>query len=98
MSTMWAISADRPGSGRRSANAASSAPPESPGSAAGIASTHRHSSGIAWRVKSGAGPSAPRRRPPSTTKPPSANVHSPTAERAPRPAMSAIAAGSGDCP
>ena len=53
--TICAISAERSGSGRRRANAAASAPPERPGSAAGIASTQRHSSGIAWRTSSGAG-------------------------------------------
>ena len=38
------------------------------------------------------------RTPPSTTSPPAANVHRPTAERAPRPAVRAIARGSGDRP
>ena len=98
VSTSWAISAERAGSGRSSVNAASSGLPERPGSAAGITRTQRQSSGIAWRVSNGAGSSDPGRRPPSTTKPPRAKVHRPTAERAPRPAIRAIAAGSGDCP
>ena len=51
----------------------------------GTTSTTRHSSGIGWRASSGAGRSDARRRPPSTTRPPSANVHIPTAERAARP-------------
>ena len=56
--------------------------PDSPGSARGTTSTTRHSSGIGWCASSGAGRSTSRRTPPSTTRPPSANVHVPTAERA----------------
>ena len=42
-------------------------------------------------MSSGEGRSAPCRTPPSTTRPPSANVHIPTEERAARPAASARA-------
>src|SRR5215218_2203250 len=45
-------------------------------------------------MSSGAGRSAPCRTPPSTTSPPRANVHIPTAERAARPAALASAGAS----
>jgi hypothetical protein len=92
------MSAARSASGCSRLNASSSARPESPGSACGITSTQRHSSGIGWRASSGAGCSTPGRTPPSTTSPPMTNVHRPTAERAPRPAARAIARGSGVWP
>ena len=63
--------------------------PRQPGLGPGTTSTTRHSSGIGWWASSGAGRSSPRRTPPSTTRPPSANVHVPTAERAARPTASA---------
>ena len=73
------------GDGTSRWNAAPAAP-DNPGSAVGTTSTARHSAGMGWCASSGAGRSTPRRTPPSTTRPPSANVHMPTAERAPRPA------------
>ena len=89
VSVSWEISAARSRAGTRWRNASSSAAPERPGSSPGTISTQRHSSGIGWRASSGAGGAACWRRPPSTTSPPSANVHRPTAERAPRPAARA---------
>ena len=94
VSTSCAISAERSGDGTSRRNASSSAGPDSPGSARGMTSTTRHSSGIGWCASSGAGRSTSRRTPPSTTRPPSANVHVPTAERAARPTASASSGAS----
>ena len=94
VSTSCAISAERSGDGTSCRNASSSAGPDSPGSARGTTSTTRHSSGIGWCASSGAGRSTSRRTPPSTTRPPSANVHVPTAERAARPTASASSGAS----
>ena len=83
------------GGGSRS-NAAASASPLSPGAPV----RHRHArsatlAGIGSRASSGAISSAPARRPPSTMKPPRANVQVPMAERCPRPTARASSAGSG---
>ena len=94
VSTSCAIAAERSADGTSCANAWFSAGPDSPGSAFGTTRTIRHSSGTAWRISSGEGRSVPRRTPPSTTRPPSANVHIPTEERAARPAASASAGAS----
>ena len=56
-----------------------------PGFASGIATTQRHEVGNITRASSGDAPGADGRCPPSTTNPPPANVHVPTADRRARP-------------
>ena len=66
-----------------------------PGCPCGTATTQRQLSGTANRPISGATPSSPGRRPPSTMKPPRANAQVPIAERWPRETARASADGFG---
>ena len=96
ISTRWATRSTSPsGGGGSCSKAAASASPLSPGLPGG----HRHDAAPALRGRrtapiSGAIPSSPGRRPPSTMNPPRANAQVPIAERCPRETARASAAGS----